>query len=215
MNDLVPARGQRIPVDYTGLHDPPGSRGWLLARRSLMVTGLSDIKNNVSNCRQILAEVEKHGGWQHLRGLKNRPFSSFDEFCASPNGFGMTRDRIEERLSSAEHAQELAASEEIGPPLSHVEAGKLGGRGKKKASVNNTGFSRGSTNAATIVAKLKRDHPDIAKQLASGEFKSARAAGIAAGIVKVPSPLEIAKRAVDKLSSRDRAALLKYLRDEP
>lgn len=38
-----------------------------------------------------------------------------------------------------------------------------------------------------IVRRLKRDAPDLATALARGEFKSARAAGIAAGFIK-PSP---------------------------
>jgi len=40
---------------------------------------------------------------------------------------------------------------------------------------------------AYILRRIKRDHPDIAERVERGEFKSARAAGIAAGFVK-PSP---------------------------
>ena len=38
-----------------------------------------------------------------------------------------------------------------------------------------------------IVRRIKRDHPDIAEQLERGEFKSARAAGLAAGFI-IPAP---------------------------
>lgn len=41
-----------------------------------------------------------------------------------------------------------------------------------------------------IIRRIKRDHPDIAEQLERGEFKSARAAGLAAGFIK-PSPATI------------------------
>lgn len=37
-----------------------------------------------------------------------------------------------------------------------------------------------STSAERIVRRLKRDHPDIAAALGRGEFRSARAAGMAA-----------------------------------
>jgi hypothetical protein len=60
----------------------------------------------------------------------------------------------------------------------HKDAGKRGGRGKK-ATGNTHSFNHGS--AAAIVARLKRDRPDLAAQLAAGEFKSARAAARAAG----------------------------------
>jgi hypothetical protein len=53
------------------------------------------------------------------------------------------------------------------------------------------GLSRLNSNSAErIVRRLKRDAPDIAEALARGEFKSARAAGIAAGIITPPTPLE-------------------------
>jgi len=61
-----------------------------------------------------------------------------------------------------------------------------GGRGKK-APDNIRSFG---TSAAYLVARLKRDHPKIAEALARGEFSSARAAGIAAGIVIIKTPLD-------------------------
>lgn len=45
----------------------------------------------------------------------------------------------------------------------------------------------GGESQAYILRRIKRDHPDIADRLQQGEFKSARAAGIAAGFIK-PSP---------------------------
>jgi len=37
-----------------------------------------------------------------------------------------------------------------------------------------------------IAARIKRDHPDVAARVEAGEFKSMRAAGIAAWVVKPP-----------------------------
>ena len=47
----------------------------------------------------------------------------------------------------------------------------------------------GSESAARIVARLKlgRCHPDIAERLAAGEFRSARAAAICAGLIVPPT----------------------------
>ncbi len=49
--------------------------------------------------------------------------------------------------------------------------------------------------ASYLVRRLKRDAPEIALALARGEFTSARAAGIAAGIAKPPTMLSILRRA--------------------
>jgi len=56
------------------------------------------------------------------------------------------------------------------------------------------------TSAARIVARLKRDAPDIAARLAAGEFRSARAAGIEAGIVKPESLLTTIRRAWKRMT---------------
>jgi hypothetical protein len=56
--------------------------------------------------------------------------------------------------------------------------------------------------------------PDIAEALARGEYKSARAAGIAAGIVNVPTPLQTAQKAFSKLSRREREQFLDWLEQQ-
>jgi hypothetical protein len=50
----------------------------------------------------------------------------------------------------------------------------MGGRGHK-APDNVTSFERGNT-AAYLAARIKRDFPEIAEQLAEGQFRSVRAA---------------------------------------
>lgn len=42
-------------------------------------------------------------------------------------------------------------------------------------------------SAGYLVARLRRDHPEIEEALARGEYPSGRAAAIAAGIIRVPS----------------------------
>ena len=44
--------------------------------------------------------------------------------------------------------------------------------------------SRGSTDPEYLAARIARDHPDIQARISQGEFKSVRAAAVAAGIVK-------------------------------
>ena len=76
--------------------------------------------------------------------------------------------------------------------LEHVQAQlkKHGGDRRSEQAVdqaNNVSLKHGN-DADYLKARLRRDHPEIADQLEQGEFRSARAAAIAAGIIKdIPS----------------------------
>lgn len=72
---------------------------------------------------------------------------------------------------------------------------------------SNTTSSEGR-GAAYLAARLKRDHEDIAAQLAAGKFKSVRAAAIAAGIVTPPTPLEQIQKLWAKLTEDERKTFL-------
>ena len=63
-----------------------------------------------------------------------------------------------------------------------------GGRPKKGETSDFRKLSRGGNDR--IAAIIRRDHPDIAAAVERGEYRSIRAAAIAAGIVKVKSPLD-------------------------
>ena len=78
-------------------------------------------------------------------------------------------------------------------------------------------MKRGSESADYIKARLRRDHPEIAEQLERGEYRSARAAAIAAGFIKdIPSvrltdPAKAAQTIVVKAGSEFSAALIQEL----
>lgn len=60
------------------------------------------------------------------------------------------------------------------------------------------------TSAEYLVRRLKRDAPEIAAALGRGEYRSARAAAIAAGIKRVPTALEACLHAWRKLTPEER-----------
>ena len=70
--------------------------------------------------------------------------------------------------------------------LEQVEA-ELKKRGRPKKGEGIKGdmitFKRGTTGAAYLQARLRRDAPEVAEALERGEIKSARAAAIEAGII--------------------------------
>ena len=71
--------------------------------------------------------------------------------------------------------------------------------------------TRGSNSAEYLAARLKRDHPEIATQLAKGKFKSVRAAAVAAGIVKLNTHLDVAKRAWGKMAAEEQSQFLEWI----
>jgi hypothetical protein len=70
-----------------------------------------------------------------------------------------------------------------------------------------------------ILRRIKRDHPDIADRLERGEFRSARAAGLAAGFIKpapptirlVPDPVKVAAAIRKHLDQQQVASLVEEL----
>ena len=112
-------------------------------------------------------------------------------------------------VGKATAAQVLARVE---PALTREVAGMKGGRGNKAIDNVNSFKTKGGNQADYLAARIKRDHPQIAAGIAAGEYPSIRAAAIAAGIVKVPSALEAAKRAALRLSDAERAELQEWLR---
>lgn len=73
---------------------------------------------------------------------------------------------------------------------------------------SNPSYSKGSTHRSYLVARLKRDAPDIADRLAAGEFKSARAAAIEAGIIAETPPLTWLRRWWKRATPEERSAFL-------
>lgn len=121
-----------------------------------------------------------------------------------PGLLGLEPAEIERRLT----AQDLAQEEGVKPmPEQEIGKGKAGpGRGRKTGD-NITRLPRG-TSAAYLVAKLKRDHPKIARDLAAGKYRSARAAARAAGIKVDLSPLDRLHVAWRLASEEERHAFL-------
>lgn len=92
---------------------------------------------------------------------------------------------MEEVVTLAQKVRELPAQ----PTLSEAMQGNQNARKEKDENSVANGQpvlteQQSSNSQERIIRRLKRDAPAIAKMLERGEYKSARAAGIAAGIVK-------------------------------
>ena len=83
--------------------------------------------------------------------------------------------------------EQLEAEPQAGPaPAAGMPSPNPSGK-KDLDGDHHLGLERGTTQR-NILRRIKRDHPDIADRLQQGEFKSARAAGMAAGFIKESPP---------------------------
>jgi hypothetical protein len=138
-----------------------------------------------------------------------------------PLGFGSVEDFIERGLQlnpqdvawAIDGLRRMKPHEAI-PYKRAILRGKAGRPKKGEGNVGDANISKGGTTAPYIVARLERDAPEIAKQLARGEFKSARAAGIAAGFIKTSTPFEIILKQLPKLTKQERNKLRVMLNDK-
>lgn len=88
----------------------------------------------------------------------------------------------------------------------------LGKHGRPKKGEEKGGVTTLTANQKNtvkhILARLKRDHPDIAERFAAGEFKSTRAAARAAGIKVDATPIQLLRRTWKRATPEERAAFL-------
>ena|SRR5215831_18944202 len=96
-------------------------------------------------------------------------------------------------------------------------AGDHGGRGGRDAAGRfiHSESSRGDiltsgrgTSQRYLLARIKRDHPDIFAAVERGEYRSARAAAKAAGIIPEMTPLDYLHRYWRQVSPEDRLRFL-------
>lgn len=144
--------------------------------------------------------------------------TGYEGVSVSSEHFGRTLQEAEEyrifdRLPNPEHPYgnlDAMLQAEIGASKDEaIEKLRTNGgdRRSKKFQCRKTTLKRG---ADYLAARIARDRPDILEGMKAGEFRSVHAAAIAAGIVKVPTQLEVVQKAFLKLSKGERRTFLKW-----
>jgi hypothetical protein len=175
----------------------PGSREWAIAARRKLHSAIHNTESMVKGVKLWIDVFDEFCGYKQLEKPDGSKFKSFSEFCSTPEPHG---------LGYPEEVVNRIRAEKDDARIADV-IGTHGGDRRSEAAKqgDNITLKERGTSTAYIKARLKRDAPEIAAKLASGEIKSARAAGIAAGIVKVKTPVEKAasefKKCEDKLSA--------------
>jgi hypothetical protein len=183
-----------------------------------------------------LAAIVEDGTWRKVPSGPDRPepFASFRRFVEANPPFGLGYSikqlrallqlqhpgegatEIRERMEAMRDEVARLIVEDVQPSLPAVHAGP--GRGHKTSS-DTTGFeSPIGRGVEYVVARLKRDRPDLAERVVSGELTAnaaARQAGIRKPRVVLTSPESIAAALRKHLGPDDIARLIKLLLDEP
>lgn len=191
-------------IETGDLYAEPGSHAWAAALRMELWRLLDSADTDHNGLNRFLDTLCEFEGWRQLPSSKGQPFASFAEFCLDrrPSGLGVSAEMVRkwcERFQWARAAQQLAVDPAVKP------LGTDGGNRIKDKEGSELQCNSGQGNSSNyLVRRLKRDAPEVAEALARGEYPSARAAAIAAGVVKVPTPLDLGKRAWAKMSRAER-----------
>lgn len=144
---------------------------------------------------------------QHFNAWRVIGFDSFEDFCRDE--LGKTLNEVESIVSGVKVLQ----SRGIHKPTAAealAAAPKLQPTGRPKKGKETIPFSSKGPTVERLAARLKRDHPGICERVAAGEFRSIRAAAIAAGIVKVKTPRQHLEHWWNKATAAERKEFMRW-----
>ena len=168
-------------------------------------------ESGLKNVPDLLIKIISENLWQS-RMLKTGEvvnFENFRDFITSepPEGLGETVEILRKICSENDKALQLlnsvTAKKMSNPGAPEGNEYNLNGRAGKETKVDDVNFgsdSKGGNSQEYLMARIKRDAPDVFDDYANGKFPSVRAAAIAAGIIKVQSPYEMIGKQLSKLN---------------
>lgn len=144
--------------------------------------------------------------WREIKPRNRDAFRDFCDFCQHqlPDGLGCDIDRLIRLCDTNSEAQLWLRSELAGTQAVTVKSGN-NQHTEDVYNINNLPTKRGGTGAEYLLRRLAKTEPAIIKRYEAGEFPSVRAAAIEAGIIKIPSAVDVAVKAYLKLSTADRS----------
>ena len=198
---------------------PVGSEPWLRWAVTDLREAVDTTKVDVFKVRQSASRVLDDGRFREIPDRHGRRYWQWEEFCRVVLN---VREQTPAWMALMDAARRARAEGPLAPdpqkdPDAAKEQGETGGRPAKdeeKPVDNDKQVSKGGTGKQYVLRRLLRDAPQIFEAFERGEYQSARAAGIAAGIVKVPTPIQRFQRAWRRLSEEERAQAMEWLDSE-
>lgn len=186
---------------------------------------------NPSSLFGLLDRLVREESWKRLRDVEGQPFSSFTELVESPEPFGLGTTRTELRLLIAlrhpheawdpewkKRAPELRREvnrlldEDIPAAMPAAHAGA--GRGNKTDRATVGLRTEATDTAAQTVARLKRDDPETAERVVSGQITAnaaAREKGWRKPRVVLANPESVARKIRESFTEDQIAQLIALL----
>lgn len=156
----------------------------------------------------IVVEICDTEAWKSCKDRKGDVFKSFTAMIAAelPEGLGITVKKLRKLVAGtvAERPLAVAVGEEQGDT-------KQGERTDLEPLSNGKKLQAGGNGSAYLLRRLSRMGGNWLERYEAGEFKSVRAAAIAAGIVKVPGGLDRLRAAWKKATKEERLAFLEEI----
>ena len=188
-------------MDSQGLNEI--EKGQLAATTIQCFTG---IDGSLENFPGLMKRVIEERVWEcrFHRGREHRLPNLRSLITEKPvAGWGEDPDKIEAIIKD---------DHEVLAMFREAMKGKPGRKPKQeKGCESQPKTKKGSGQKAYLDERLRRDHPGEFEKLKNGEHKSTRAAAIAAGIIKVKTPLEQIRALLPKLSKEELAELVAEL----
>lgn len=189
-----------MQLDDIGSPDAPiGTRSWARYYTLSAHKYLQHMDATVRDVRVCLESLHKGKAWEVLG------CADYDQWCNEHLGKPVALVQAVRLANDKQTVRELVEQQ---PAL--TRHGEIGNGRSRDYNIMSTGARQG-TDPAYLVARLKRDRPDIAERLADGEFRSVRAAAVEAGIVKVPTAFERVQKLLPKLTDAERQQLREML----
>lgn len=176
----------------------------------------------------LIVKIIREESWRAVAPRNRGPFTSFAEFLTHrlPDGFECSFERLFRICVESPEATELLRKELPAVPEQEIGKGKPGpGRsprstqGESKSApetADNVSRLSHGNSSTYLAARLQRDRPELLDEIGPGKrLRSTRAAAIEAGIIRVPSPLEMGKKAFTKMDDQARKDFLEWARNFP
>lgn len=189
---------------------------------------VSNAPRDLGLLRQSVRDAIEHNAWaERLDNRIGKPvkFKEILEFIEKPplEGLGTDLATLRRLLGEGEERVMLEEAIKRGPGGAnnpHGCKGKPPDPASAEINVRSTNIDfppakkGGTDDVGYAVRRLSRERPDLLERVKKGEL-SANAAMIEAGFRKVPTILDILRRAWNKATPQDRATFLAEIQDTP
>ena len=195
----MPAVSVRVTVldDVGDREAPAGSKPWALWIVGQAALRRDELERDSSALRRLIGKMRKHEAWKAL-GVP-----SFDMLCTTK--LKLSADEVEAIQASGRHQTlgiVLAKAQHARTQAVEVRQGQP----KKESNLSNgkNTFQHGGNGSEYLLRRLAKTAPDFLDRYEAGEFKSVRAASIAAGHIKVATVLQRLLKLWEKATEADR-----------